>query len=197
VTVTPDQPIVTAQFTEDRHADVVECVAQHRRVAIGTDPVQHDAGDAHRTVERREPVHQRGDRARHRGGIDDQNDRRLEQPGHVGGRGSNTVGCPVEQSHHSLDDQDVAARCRASGERRDRLGAAHPRIEVAGAAPGRRRVIAGIDEVGTHLCRGRPVTGIDERAQQAGRHRRLADPRMRAGDDEAGTEHRHVPRLPR
>ena len=91
---------------------------------------------------------------------------------------------PMTPFHHE-QSAPAAGPGRQGG---DGVGAAQPGVEVAGRAAGGQGVIAGIDEVGADLGRGRAVAGPAQGGDQPGRHGRLAHPGVGAGDDQAGTE---------
>src|SRR4051812_20092026 len=99
--------VVAAQDTEDGGTDLVERLAQDRLVPVGADPVEHHATDPYAGAEGTEPVYQRGDRAALCRGVDDEQYRRVEQGGDVGGRTGVGRAPPVVQAHHALDDGEV------------------------------------------------------------------------------------------
>jgi len=94
-----------AQHAEYRCADLLQRLAEQVGVALRADPVEHHTGDPGAGWEGAEPVYQRGDRAALCGGVDDEDHRGVEQPGHVGG-GAEVArpGAPVVEAHHPFDD---------------------------------------------------------------------------------------------
>ena len=72
--------------------------------------------------------------------VDDEHDRRAEQPGDVRGAERSLTAPspgppPVEQAHHALDDRDVRAAGAVREQRRDLVLADQPRVEVAAGRP--------------------------------------------------------------
>jgi hypothetical protein len=190
--VPPHQPVVAPQLGDDGYAQPGERLAQHHGVAVRRHPVEHHAGDVDTRIEGGEAVHDSGNGPRHRRGVDHQQDRCAERPSHVGGRRSRTVRRPVEEPHDTLDDQHVAAGGGAGRQWADGLRSAQPRVEVARPVSGGQGVVAGIDEVRTHLRRPHLVPGRPQRGEQPGGDGRLAHPGMGAGDDDPGTQRRHL-----
>ena len=167
------------------HRDVRQRLAQQRGVGLAADAVEDHARDVHVGVERAIAVDDRRDRARHRGRVDDQHDRCMEQLRHVGGRGQLAPpGCAVIEPHHTLDDGDVRAVRAVVEQRRDELRAGQERVEVATRAAGRERVVAGVDEVRADLERRRLVAALGERGDQPAGDGRLARAGARARDDD-------------
>ena len=190
VTVPPHQAVVPPEGAQDGDAQGQQRLPEEHLVAVGRDPVEHDAADAHRRVEGGEAVHHRRHRRRLGRSVHHQHDGGVEGPGHVGGRRRRSVGRPVEQSHDALDHQEVGP-VRGSGRQRpDGVEAAQPGVEVAGRASTGEGVVPGIDEVGPHLGRRRTVPGRPQRGQQTGGHRGLAGPGMGPGHHHSGSDHR-------
>ena len=185
---------------EYRHPDAVQRVQQQLLVPVRADPVEYDPGQLSLRVVAAEAGHQRGHRAPGRRGIDDEHDRRVQQPGQVGGGGEVRVVATrpvrrhaVEQAHHALDDRDIGAR-RAVQEQRDhQLLAAQHGIEVAARPAGGQGVIAGIDVVRACLVPGHPQSSLGHRCHQAGGHGRLTAPGGRGRDDEPWHGYHSIP----
>ena len=102
--------LAAGQRAEHRQPDLGRGRAQHLLVPGRPDPVEHRTRQVDRGVEGTEAVQQRGDAARLAAGVDDQHDRRAEQPGDLRGRPRTVGQPPVEQPHHALDDRDLGAR---------------------------------------------------------------------------------------
>ena len=144
-----------------------------------------------RGSKRGEPVHHRRHRPRHRAGVDHQHHGRVEQPGDIGRRRCRAVGGSVEQPHHALDDEHVGARAGARGQGDRGVDSTDPGIEVPWWPVAGEGVVAGVDEVRPDLGRGDTVSRAAQRDEQPRGHGGLADARVRAGDDEAGSEQGH------
>ena len=107
---------------------------------------------SHVGVEGAVAVDDRRRRARHRGRVDDEQHRRVEQLRDVRGRGQLAAARgAVEEAHDALDDRDVGAGDAVADERRDQLRAAEEGVEVAARPAGGERVVAGVDVVGADL----------------------------------------------
>ncbi len=76
---------VAAQHAEDG-GEPVERLAQQLLVPVAADPVEHHAGERDAVAVGGEAVHERGHRARLRGGVDDEHHGSTQQPGDVRGR---------------------------------------------------------------------------------------------------------------
>ena len=108
--------LVAAQRAEHGHADAGQRVAQELLVVIRADAVEDHAGDLHVGIERAVAVHDRGRRTRHRGGVHDEQHRRVEQLRDVRGRGQLAApGGAVEEPHDALDDRHVRPGSRRGG----------------------------------------------------------------------------------
>ena len=122
---------------------------------LSTTPATRDVGP-----EGGEAVYHGGDRLGHGG-----RRRRRAGPARRGAGATSAVDetvpslRPVEETHHAFDDQHVAPCRGPAGERRHRVRAAQPGVEVPRRPSGREGVIARIDEVRAHLGGGRAVPG--------------------------------------
>ena len=153
------------------------------RVPLARDAVEDDPGDGDIIAEARETVDDGRRRGRLSPRIDDEDDRQPRHGGDIGGR-AGPVGGPVEQPHHPLADEHLAA-CRGGGKGPAQGRIAHrPAIEIAARAAAGGGVEGRIDIVGTNLEGGNSHSPLGEGAKQAEGHRRLAAPRGRGGDDE-------------
>ena len=76
----------------------------------GTDLVEDHPGDRHVWLQGGVAVHHGGHGGRHGRRVHHQQDRRLEQAGHVGCRRRGSVAGAVEQAHDAFDEEQVAAR---------------------------------------------------------------------------------------
>lgn len=118
----------------------------------------------HGRVERGEAVQQRRDALALPPRIDDENHRCAQQTRHLGGRSLRCAGhlvadAPVEQTHDTLDHRDVGAGTAVRVQRADQVLTDEHRIEVAPGPARGHRVVAGVDEIGTHLERRHGVPG--------------------------------------
>jgi hypothetical protein len=188
VAVRPCHLRVAPQHAEDGNTDRVDGLSQHRLVAVAPDTVEHDPRDPDAGIEGREAVNECGGRAAHRGGVDDEHDGRVEQLGHLGGAGRLSVGRPVEEPHHALDDEDVATVPGARRERGHGGRAAHPCVEIAWRPAGGESMKAGIDVVGTDLGCADDQAPMAQGPHQPGGYGRLADAGVGAGHDEPRAE---------
>jgi hypothetical protein len=200
------QPEVTARgrhlVVASQHAEhlgpAVERLAQQLLVAVAADPVEHHARHLHVAVGG-EAVHERGHRAGHGGGVDDQDDGRAEQRGDVRRRPLRRAATAVEQPHHALDHGDVGAARTVQEQRAQALGPDQHRVEVAAGAAGREGVVAGVDVVGADLVGADPQPAGGERRHEPGRDGRLAGAGGRgATTSRAGRHggHHSIPRWP-
>jgi len=64
------------------------------------------------------------------------------------------TGGAVVETHDAFDDCDVGAAGTVQEQRLDQLFAAQVGIEVAARSPGGQLVVAGVDEVRSHLVSG-------------------------------------------
>jgi hypothetical protein len=104
----------------------------------------------------------------------------------------------VEQAHDTLDDRDVR-RSRAVQQQRDNaVFADQERVEVAARPPGGQSVIAGVNEIGSHLLAGDRQVARGQRGHQSGCDGGLSVPGRRRGDDKAGkiNGYHSIPRWP-
>ena len=134
-------------------------------------------------------MQQRGEAARLAAGVDDQHDRRPEQPGDLRGRPAAVGQPPVEEPHHPLDDGDLRAGRAVAGQRGDPVGADEHRVEVAPGPARGERVVAGVDVVRAHLERRHGGAPAAQRGHEPGRHRRLPRPGGGRRDDEGARTH--------
>ena len=79
---------------------------------VGGDAVEHDPAMRTARVVAAKPCTSAATERRLGGGVDDEEHRRLEQPGDVGGRALRGRATAVEQAHDALDDGDVRAAAR-------------------------------------------------------------------------------------
>ncbi len=187
------QRVATGQRAEDRQPDLGGGRAQHLLVARRPDPVQHHPREVHPRVERPEAVQQRGQAAGLTARVDDQHDRRPEQPRDLGGRAV-AIGQPtVEEPHHALDDSDLRTGRAVAGQRGDPVGADEHRVEVAAGTAGGERVVAGVDVVRAHLERRHDGAAAAQRGHEPGRHRRLPRPGGGRRNDEGSRAHHGRP----
>ena len=104
---------VAAQRPDHGDAEVGERLAQQLLVVIRADAVEDHASDLDVGIEGAIAVHDRGRRARHRGGVHDQQHGRVQQLRDVRGRGQlTTPRGAVEESHDAFDDREVGAAAR-------------------------------------------------------------------------------------
>ena len=171
--------VAPAQHAEDRDAGGAGRLAQQLLVTRRAGLVEDHAADARPGVPGREAVQQGGGRRADAVGVDDEDDRRVQQPRHVRRRrevppvAGSTAGDAVEQAHHALDDRDVGGfrRARPPGEhRRDLVLADQPRVEVAAGPARGERVVARVDVVRADLVRRDRQAPRAQRAR-AGRSR--------------------------
>ena len=158
-----------AQRAEDRHADVVEGLAQQRLVPGGGDPVEDHAAEPELLVVRPEAVHQRGHRLPHRGHVDHQHDRAAQRGGDR--RGGLGFGRPATQSYSPMvpcDHREPGAGGAVREERGDPLRADQPGVEVAAGAAGGEPQVRRVDVVRADLETG-DVEHPGRPARRAGR----------------------------
>ena len=185
--------VAAGQGAEDRQPDLGGGGAQHLLVAGRPDPVQHHPREVDPRVERPEAVQQSGEAAGLAARVDDQHDRRPQQPGDLSG-GAVAVGQPtVEEPHHALDDGDLRSGRAVAGQRGDPVGADEHRVEVAAGTARGERVVAGVDVVRAHLERRHGGAATAQRGHEPGRHRRLPRPGRGRPHDEGARAHRGGP----
>ena len=176
------QPRIPRHRAEDGRPQRGQRAAQHRLVAGAADPVQDNAGDAQAGIVRGKAGDERGDRLRHPARIDHEHHRQGQVAGEVRHRAAPVRRRAVEEAHRPLDQQ----KARPRGEPRDRGAVHRPGVEVrAGRAAG-GLVETGVDVVGAGLGAAHRHPGIAQGPQYAQRHRGLAGPRARGGEDQAG-----------
>ena len=187
---------VAAQRPEHGDAEVGERLAEELLVVIRADAVEDHAGHPDVGIEGAIAVHDRGRRARHRGGVHDQQHGRVQQLRDVSGRGQlTTPRGAVEESHDAFHDCEVGALLPVPRERRNQLGTAQKGVEVAPRPSGGERVVARIDVVGPDLEALHDAPSRAQRADQAAGHGGLPGARARARDDDAG-DHGATTRCP-
>ncbi len=197
------EPVAPAQHAEHGDARGVGRRPQQNLVPRRAGLVEDHPADARAGVPGREPVQQGGGRRADAARVDHEHDRRGEQPRDVRRRREARwpgrpvrVGDPVEQAHHALDDRDVRELrgARPPGEQgRDLVLADQPGVEVAAWPARGERVVARVDVVGPDLVRRDLQAALAQRAEQAGRDRRLAVTAARRRDDDARDGHGATP----
>ena len=192
----------------DRDPGDGQGVAEQPFVPVRRDPVEDHPGHRRARIEPGEAGRDGGHRASHRGGVDDQDDGRAQQPRDVGrgaeagisrawaGAGAGSRVRAVEQAHHAFDDGDVRAPGRVEEQRDDPVRTAQERVQVPGRAPGGQRVVAGIDVVRAGLVAGDGEAGRAQRGHQPAGHRGLPAARGRGRDHEPGGRHHSIPFWP-
>ena len=191
---------IAGEHPEHRISLLLDGAAHLGGVSVAAGLVEHHARHPHRRVVGGEATHQRADRARGRGDVDDEQHGRVGERRDVGGGGEPVGSQPsVEQPHDALDHRDVGGfRVQASAQeqRRDELGRGEPRVEVAARSTGGEFVVAGVDVVGAALGGGNGVTVRPQRAHEADRHGRLALARRRGGHHQPRLGHHSMPFWP-
>jgi len=138
-----------------------------------------------------------GDGTGHRPGVDDEHDGRIEQFGDVGRRGEfPAAALTIEEAHDALYYGYVGASCTVGEEGGDHPRSREESVEVSPVAARREGMIRGVYKVWADLERGDPKTLLAERRHQARGDRRLARPRVGAGDDYAGGLYHSMPFWP-
>ena len=139
----------------------------------------------------------RGDGTRCVRGVQAQHDRGAEEGSNMRRR-SETVGTelPVEQAHHSFYHGDLGSSGAVGQQGRHPVLSHQKRIQIAPHSSRRKRVIAGVDEIGAYLetLNRHPAGG--QRRDDAGRDGGFALPRGGGGHDEAGNIHHSMPFWP-
>src|SRR5690348_2292041 len=92
----------------------------------------------------------------------------------------------VEKPHHTFDDGDVGLSGAMQQQRHDALFADQKWVEVAARPAGGQGVVAGIDEVGSHLVAGYRQAARDQGGHQSGCDSGLSVAGCGRGDDDAG-----------
>ncbi len=183
--------IVAPQRADHRHAERLDRLAQQLDVVVGADLVDDDARDLDVGIERAVAVDDRRRAARHRGGVDHEQDRGVQQLRDVRRRGQLAAARrAVEQPHDALDHRDVRARGAVQEQRRDELRPGQERVEVAARAPGRQRVVAGVDVVRPDLEALHDLPARAQRRDEPAGDGGLARARARPRDDDARDRHR-------
>jgi hypothetical protein len=179
------EALVAAQCSDDRDPERLDRLAQQLDVVVGADLVQHDAGDLDIGIEGAIAVHDRGRRARHRGRVEDEQHRRLQQLCHVRRRGQLTAARgPVEEPHDALDHGDVRARGAVPRQWSDQRRSGQEGVEVAARPARSQGVVARVDVVRPDLEALHDQTPLAQRRDQPAGDRRLARARARPRDDD-------------
>jgi hypothetical protein len=119
------------------------------------DAIQDDGADPGVGISGVKAVHDGGGRLGHRVGIDDEDDRRAEERGAVGGRATGVrAGASIEETHHAFDDGDVGlslAGGAAVEDAEEGIFVEEPAVERAARAAGGASVVRGVDVIGAEL----------------------------------------------
>jgi len=132
----PGQRVVVIQDAKHRNAQWFQGFPEQGRVADSADTVQDDPGHIHPAVQIPVAVHHCGDGTTHGRGIDHEDDRGLQEAGDRS-RGPVATGLsgPIEQTHHTFDDQEVGSLGPGSRKRDEVLLPGQPRVQGAPRAP--------------------------------------------------------------
>ena len=154
--------------------------------------VEDDAGQAYAGLEGVQAVDEGGGRPGHPRDVDDDDERGVDQAGHVRGGGEPLAAHPaVEEPHDALDHGDVRGRGDrgpVQQQRGELIGPAQVRVEVAPWPSGGERVVARVDVVRTDL-EPRDLEPLGpQRPHQPGGHGRLPVPGRGRGDQQPRQE---------
>ena len=105
------------------------------------DPVEDDAGDAHRRIVRGKAAHDRGRRLRLPRHVEHQHDRQAEMArrDRRWRRAGRAAGGAVEQAHDAFDHDEVGAVGGVGGERIEQVARHRPAVEIDARRAGRPR----------------------------------------------------------
>ena len=171
-----DDALVAAQRAEHRHAERRDRLAQQLLVVVGADAVEDDPGDVELGVERREAVHDRGRRARHRRRVDDEQHRRAAAASRRG-RSRPARRGPDAPSKRPMTPSTTAMSAPAPPWRTSGAISSGPLRNASRLRPGRpeaQRVVARVDVVRADLEALHAQPARAQRADQPAGHGGLA-----------------------
>ncbi|GAB3943896.1 hypothetical protein GCM10027614_33220 [Micromonospora vulcania] len=184
--------VLSTQRAVDRHAHVVQRLAQHPLVPRGRHPVEDHPTQPELLVVRAETVHQGSHRLPHRGHVDHQHHRAAQRGG---GRGRGlllrTATDRVVQAHAALHDREPGTGGPVRDQRGEPVDADQPGIDHPAGSTGGQAEVGGVDVVRAELEPGDVDTSLGQCGEQPDRQRVLAVPGGRRAEHQARHDSHH------